>query len=268
MSQNLQNKKRVHRPRIMPVLLMQGDGLLYKTQKFKNPKYVGDPRIAVKIFNDKGADEVVLLDIAATKERRRPNFQLIEEISTEAFMPMAYGGGVTSLEDAKTLFSLGIEKIVINSALAENPGLVREIADFGGTQSVVASIDTKKDIFGRWRVYTHGGSRKFSVDPLVRAQNMEAQGAGEIMINAISRDGMFTGYDYELNSLIAKGVGIPVIACGGAGAVKDCINVVKDCGVSAAAAGSIFVFQGPHRAVLIKFPTDRELNDLFAGTAR
>lgn len=255
---------RVHRPRIMPVLLMQGDGLLYKTRKFKEPKYVGDPRIAVKIFNDKGADEVVLLDIKATAEHRAPNFSLIEEIASEAFMPMAYGGGITCFEHAKTLFTLGIEKVVLNSIVFEKPDLIKQIADFSGIQSIVVSIDAKKDVWGRWRVFSHGGRKKHNIDPVVLAQSVEALGAGEVMINAIDRDGTFQGYDMELCRLLAHATSVPVIACGGAGQIQDCIDVVKNTGVSAASAGSIFVFQGPHRAVLIKFPNDQELKSLFS----
>jgi imidazole glycerol-phosphate synthase subunit HisF len=256
-------QKRTHRPRIMPVLLMQGDGLLYKTQKFRNPKYVGDPRIAVKIFNDKGADEIVLLDITAGAEKRRPNFKLIEEIASEAFMPMAYGGGIASFEDAKNIFSLGIEKVVLNSIAFEKPGLLTQIAEFSGIQSVVCSIDARKDIFGRWRAFALAGRQKTSVDPVAHARSMEAAGAGEILINAIDRDGTFQGYDAELCQMIAEAVSVPVIACGGAGKIRDCVSIIRETGVSAAAAGSIFVFQGPHRAVLIKFPTDRELKALF-----
>jgi cyclase len=261
-----QKKKRVHRPRIMPVLLMQDDGLLYKTQKFKDPKYVGDPRIAVKIFNDKGADEIVLLDIMATAQKRTPNFKLIEEIASEAFMPMAYGGGITKFEDAKTLFSLGVEKVILNSAVFENPKLLRQIADFCGISSVVCSIDARKDFFGRWHVYSHGGKRKMPVDPVTHARAMEAAGAGEIIINAIDRDGTFQGYDVDLCRVVAEAVSIPVIACGGAAHVRDCVNIVKQTSVSAASAGSIFVFQGPHRAVLIKFPSDQELKALYNDT--
>jgi cyclase len=257
-------KRRRHRPRIMPVLLMHGDGLLYKTIKFTKPKYVGDPRIAVKIFNDKGADEIVLLDIMATPEGREPNYDLIAEIASEAFMPMAYGGGIKNFEQAKKLFSLGVEKIILNSITIDNPELLRQIADFCGVSSVVVSIDAKKSLFGSWHVYSHGGKRKTHLHPVDHAKKVESCGAGEIIINAIDRDGTFLGYDHELCRMVADAVKIPVIACGGAGQVQDCIDVIQATGVSAAAAGSIFVFQGPHRAVLIKFPTDVELNRLFS----
>lgn len=257
------NVAKKHRPRIMPVLLMQGDGLLYKTQKFKNPKYVGDPRNAVRIFNDKCADEIILLDIKATTEGRKPNFTLIEEVASEAFMPMAYGGGISEFSDAKTLFSLGVEKIILNSAIINNRQLIRQIADFCGVSSVVASIDVKRDIWGRARIFTHSGKKKHSQDLVEYARDLEKWGVGEIFINSIDRDGMFSGYDYEVCERLASSVGVPVIACGGAGSIEDCAEVIKNTGVSAAAAGSIFVFQGPHRAVLVKFPTDNELKALF-----
>lgn len=256
-------KKRVHRPRVIPVLLIHGDGLLYKTRKFKEPKYVGDPRNAVRIFNEKCADEIVLLDIKATPEGRKPNFKLIEEIASEAFMPMAYGGGIATFDDAKTLFSLGIEKVILNSAVIENRPLIRKIADYCGVSSVVISVDVKQNLFGKTQIYTHGGKKRHKIDIAEYVKDLEASGAGEILINNIDRDGTFSGYDHDICNLIASNVSIPVIACGGAGKIGDCVDVIKKTGVSAAAAGSIFVFQGPHRAVLIKFPTDKELQALF-----
>jgi len=258
------NKKRCHRPRLIPVLLMRQDGLLYKTQKFKDPKYVGDPRIAVKIFNDKGADELILLDITASKEKRQPNFKFIEEIASEAFMPLAYGGGIKNFEDAKMIFSLGVEKIVLNSALIEDPELIKKISDYSGAQSIVASIDTKKNIIGKWQVYTYAGRKRTKYGPVQLAKLAEEMGAGEIIINAIDHDGMFCGYEEDLCREVSAAVSIPVIACGGARNIQDCADVIKNAGVSAASAGSIFVFQGPHRAVLIKFPNDGELNHLFS----
>ena len=256
--------RRQHRPRVIPVLLLQGDGLLYKTQKFKDPKYVGDPRIAVKIFNDKCADELAILDIKASIEGRKPNFTLIEEIVSEAFMPIAYGGGVKTLDDAKTLFSIGVEKIILNAAALETPELITAISEHGGTQSVLISIDAKKSMFGGWQAYTHSGRKKAGIHPVELAKAVERLGAGEIMINAIDRDGMMNGYDVELCAMVSKAVSIPVIACGGAGTIGDCADIISASGVSAAAAGSIFVFQGPHRAVLIKFPTDQELQKVFS----
>ena len=247
--------RRTPRPRVIPVLLLK-EGLLYKTVKFRNPSYVGDPRIAVKIFNDKGADEIVLLDITATVERRRPDFKLIGEIAGECFMPMAYGGGIRDLEDVRTVLKLGVEKVVINTAAVENPGFVSEAARINGSSSVVVSIDVTRDLFGRSRVYTRSGTRKTGLDPVAFARRVAEEGAGEIILNSIDRDGTFRGYDAALIQSVAGAVDIPVVACGGAGSVDDLRTVVRDTQASAAAAGSLFVFQGPHRAVLITYPTE------------
>ena len=252
----------VHRPRVIPALLLM-NGLLYKTVRFKAPKYVGDPRIAVKIFNDKCADEVVLLDIRASLEGREPDFRLIEEIAGECFMPMAYGGGVRDVETARRLFSLGVEKVIVNSAALADPQLIERLCERFGAQSVVAAIDIKRDWLKRPRVVTHSGTRRAEVDPLQWAVRLEALGAGEILLNSVDRDGTFQGYDLALVSHIAHAVNVPVVACGGAGSIEDCARVVRQAGASAAAAGSIFVFQGVHRAVLISFPPDAALARLF-----
>ena len=254
---------RKHRPRAVPVLLLKG-GLLYKTVKFKNPKYVGDPRIAVKLFNDKGADELILLDIAATQEGRRPDFKLIEEIAGECFMPLAYGGGIRNLEDVQTIFKSGVEKIVINTYAMENPGFVAEASRINGSSSVVVCIDAKRDVFGRYQVYTRSGTQRTGVAPASFARQMAAEGAGEIIINSIDRDGTGEGYDLALTRSVTTAVDVPVVACGGAGTIEHLRTAVHEAGASAAAAGSLFVFQGPHRAVLITFPDDEELKKLFA----
>lgn len=255
------NPCRTPRPRVIPVLLLKGD-LLYKTVRFRNAKYVGDPRIAVKIFNDKGADELVLLDITATIEGRKPNFKLIEEIAGECFMPMAYGGGIREIDDVRTILKLGVEKVVLNTAAVENPGFVAEAARINGSSSVVVSIDVKRDILGRYRVYTRSGTQKTSLDPVSFAERIARSGAGEIIINSIDRDGTCEGYDLFLTRSVADAVDVPVVACGGAGSVDDLKIVIRDARASAAAAGSLFVFQGPHRAVLITFP-EEELKVLF-----
>lgn len=254
----------MHRPRIIPVLLMMSDGLLYKTQQFKTPKYVGDPRIAVKIFNDKCADELVLLDIDATREGREPNYDLIEEIAGEAFMPVAYGGGIDSLDKAKKIFSLGIEKIVINSAFFEQPELLNEISKYAGSQSVVCCIDVKRNWAGKYVCYAQNGQKKTKLSPEESAQKAQEHGAGEIIINSINNEGIFSGYNEALCASVAKSVSIPVVALGGARNIDDCAQVIKNTEISAAAAGSLFVFQGPHRAVLITFPADEELNTFFS----
>jgi imidazole glycerol-phosphate synthase subunit HisF len=233
--------------------------------QFKDLKYVGDPRIAVKIFNDKGCDELVLLDITATNEKRRPNFELIEEIASEAFMPVAYGGGVHTQEDFAQMIRLGVEKVVLCTRAAEDTAFVSEAARIHGSQSVVAHIDVKKDWMGKAKVMTHSGTKAAGISAVDLAKRVAKAGAGEIVINSIDRDGTFKGYDVALIKQITSNVDVPVIACGGAGSLDDLALAIKDGGASAAAAGSIFVFQGPHRAVLITFPEEDRLRAVFAG---
>lgn len=251
------------RGRIIPSLLLRGRGLV-KTVKFVDPKYVGDPVNAVRIFNEKEVDELLLLDVGATKTGKPPQFDLIAEIAQECFMPLAYGGGVRDCESMSKLFNLGIEKVAINSAAAENPGLVREASQAFGSQSIVVSIDVKRKWLGGYEVYTEGGTKRTGLDPVAFARRMEAQGAGEILINSIDRDGTMLGYDLDLVSSVSHSVGIPVIACGGAGKIRDLSDAIKLGGASASAAGSMFVFQGKHRAVLISYPEYRELEQLLA----
>ena len=253
---------RVHRPRVMPVLLLKGD-LLYKSVQFKDHKYVGDPRIAVKIFNDKGCDELVLLDITATNEGRRPNFQLIEEIASEAFMPVAYGGGIRDVADAKRILALGVEKIVINTIAVENPQFVSQAAEQFGSSSVVVCMDVKRSLLGKYEVHTQGGRSNARLDPAQHAKHMAKLGAGEIIVNSIDRDGMMQGYDLDLVKRVSSAVDVPVIACGGAGNVDHLAEAIQQGGASAVAAGSLFVFQGRHRAVLINFPDHPTLHKAF-----
>lgn len=256
------NSRRVHRPRVIPVLLLKGD-LLYKSVQFKDHKYVGDPRIAVKIFNDKGCDELVLLDITATNEHRQPNFQLIEEIASEAFMPVAYGGGVRTQEEFKKIIQLGVEKVILCSHAVGNPAFVREAARVHGSQSVVVCIDVKRNWMGKPQIMTNAGTKGASPAVGAFAMEMADAGAGEIIINSIDRDGTFKGYDLPLIKSVASSVNVPVIASGGAGNLEHLVEAIREGGASAAAAGSIFVFQGPHRAVLITFPEDKKLRDAF-----
>jgi imidazole glycerol-phosphate synthase subunit HisF len=253
---------RAHRPRVIPVLLLMG-GLLHKTVRFAKPRYVGDPRIAVKIFNDKGADEIVLLDVRATLESRPPDYRLIEEIAGECFMPLAYGGGVRDVESAQTLFNLGVEKVIVNTAAVADPSLVTAMSERFGSQSVVGAIDVKRDWLDRPRVVTHSATRRAAHDVVAWARRLEALGAGEILLHSVDRDGTFKGYDIPLIRQVAHDVGVPVVACGGASRIEDCVRAVREGGASAAAAGSIFVFQGVHRAVLINFPTDAALASRF-----
>ncbi|MCE7859444.1 MAG: imidazole glycerol phosphate synthase subunit HisF [Chloroflexi bacterium CFX2] len=248
------------RPRVIPALLLRGQGLV-KTVKFKEPKYLGDPINIVRIFNDKEVDELVLLDITATPENHGPQFDLLKNITSEAFIPLAYGGGIRSMDDVRKLLSIGIEKLIMNTSAAETPSLVREVADHAGSQAAVVSIDVKKGLLGKYEVFTHCGQKKTGLDPVKHAVDMERMGAGEIIINSIDRDGTMEGYDVELVCKVADAVQVPVVACGGAGNLSHVSEVIKQGHASAAAAGSIFVFQGPLRGVLISYPTPKELKE-------
>lgn len=247
--------------RVMPCLLLD-DGRLVKTIKFKNPRYIGDPINALKIYNEKEVDELILLDITATREERRPAYDVIEQVASECFMPLAYGGGVNSIADMKLIYSLGIEKIIINSHAAVDTKFIRRAADEFGSQSVVASIDCKKGLFGKYTVKTVSGTNDLKVDPVAHALRLQEMGAGEIVVNAIDRDGTMDGYDIALMRRITGAVTVPVIALGGAGSVNDIEAVVKEAHVSAAAAGSLFVYQGKDLGVLINFPGQTELEEL------
>ncbi len=246
------------KPRVIPALLLKGQGLV-KTVKFKEPKYLGDPINIVRIFNDKEVDELVLLDITATPEKRGPQFDLLKNIASEAFIPLAYGGGIRSMDDVKKLLSIGIEKLIMNTSAVETPSLVREVADHAGSQAAVVSMDVKKGLLGKYEVFTHCGQKKTGLDPVKHAVEMERMGVGEILINSIDRDGTMQGYDLDLVRKVADVVSVPVVACGGAGNLSHVSEVIKQGHASAAAAGSIFVFQGPLRGVLISYPTPKEL---------
>jgi cyclase len=244
--------------RVMPCLLLN-NGRLVKTIKFKNPSYIGDPINAIKIYNEKEVDELILVDITATIEQRKPPFDIIEEVASECFMPFAYGGGIRNLDDIKNIFGLGVEKVAINSYAAENPEFIRVAADMFGSQSIVVSIDVKKTVFGKYVVYTHSGKKSTKMEPVSYANKMQELGAGEILLNSIDKDGTMQGYDTALIKVITQAVNIPVIALGGAGCVDDITEAVKNGGASAATAGSLFVYQGKNRAVLINFPAREEL---------
>lgn len=235
-------------------------GGLVKSVRFKDHKYVGDPINAVKIFNEKEVDEIVILDISATAENRPPNITQIKEIAGEAFMPLAYGGGITKLEEIRELISAGVEKVVLNTTAFVNPQLVSEGARYIGSQSMVVSIDVKKNVWGKHKVFVQNGSKNTGVDPIVFARQMEEAGAGELILNSIERDGTFGGYDTELIESVSKSVNIPVVAIGGASTVDDFARAVQH-GASAVAAGSMFVFQRPHRAVLISYPSQPDLKE-------
>lgn len=247
--------------RVIPCLLLKGNGLV-KTIKFKNPTYIGDPINAIKIFNDKEVDELVFLDINATSENRGPNFKLLSEIATECFMPLGYGGGITKLQEIEHLFNLGIEKTILNSSTFSNLNLLSEATKTFGNQSIVASMDVKKAwLSTKQSVYINGGSFNTKISPIDYAKKMEDAGAGEIIINSIDCDGTMNGYDIPLIEAISKEVRIPVVALGGAGSINDLIKA-KNAGASAVAAGSLFVFQKTHRAVLITYLNKEEITTL------
>lgn len=244
--------------RVIPCLLLKGRGLV-KTVEFKNLKYVGDPINAVKIFNDKEVDELIFLDITATVEKRKPPFDVISDIVSECFMPFAYGGGIRDVEDAKRILKIGAEKVVINSYAVENPEFIRNLSEVFGSQSIVVSMDVKEVGEGKYFLYTHSGTKKTDIDPSEFARKVEEMGAGELFINSIDRDGTMEGYDLKLIKSVTEKVHIPVIACGGASKLQDFQDAVRMGGASAVAAGSMFVFHGPHRAVLINYPSQKEI---------
>lgn len=248
----------MRRIRIIPILLIQNGGLV-KSVKFKNHKYVGDPINAVKIFNEKEVDEIVILDISASAKKRPPDLGQISELTGEAFMPLGYGGGITSLEQIKQILYAGAEKVVFNSATFDHLQLISEASRQFGSQSIVASIDVQKDWLGRYRVYRDGGSRNTGHTVVEFARQMEDAGVGEIFLNSIDKDGTFGGYDLNLIQQVTSAVQIPVVACGGAAELSDFRKAVVEGGASAVAAGSMFVFQRPHRAVLISYPSQEDL---------
>jgi cyclase len=247
--------------RVIPALLLHKGGLV-KTVKFKTPKYVGDPINAVRIFNDKGVDELVFLDISVTASGTGPNFDLLADIASEAFMPFGYGGGITSVEQVKRLFALGVEKAILNTGAAANPALVEAAAAVAGSSSVVVSMDVRRSLLGRYSVWVRSGLTDAGRDPVEYAQEMEHRGAGELLVQSIDRDGTQAGYDLELIRRVAEAVSVPVVAAGGAGSLAH-FKQAADAGASAVAAGSYFVFHGKHRAVLITYPEYHELKELF-----
>jgi cyclase len=248
----------MNKTRVIPVLLLRGKGLV-KTVKFKEPKYIGDPINSVRIFNEKEVDELVFLDITATPEGRGPDFDLLGDIAGEAFMPMAYGGGVTTLEQVQRIFALGFEKVVIDSAAYTAPGLIRDAVAIYGSQSIVGCVDVRRSLLGRYELSSHAGKTKQTIGLKEHVQTLERLGIGEIIVNAVDRDGTLAGYDLKLIKEVTAAVSVPVVACGGAAGIDDFVAAVQEGGASAVAAGSFFVFMGPHRAVLINYPARSEL---------
>ncbi len=252
------------RPRVIPILLLKNLGLV-KSVRFKNYNYIGDPINAVKIFNDLRADELVFLDIMASKEKRTIQLSFIERVGDECNMPFSVGGGIRTINDIKTILSAGAEKVIINSYAAENPEFIKNAAMEFGSSTIVASIDVKNNFFGKEATYTMGGTKSTGYNPVDFAKLMEEKGAGELIINSIEKDGTMEGYDLDLVKRISEAVTIPVIACGGAGTYEHMANCFKDSFASAVAAGSMFVYHGPRKAVLINYPAKNELLQIFSN---
>lgn len=253
------------RPRIIPCLLIHKGGLV-KTQGFKSPKYVGDPINAVKIFNEKEADELMVLDIDATVNRVEPNYALIAKLAAECRMPLSYGGGINSVEQAKRIISLGVEKVAISAAAVADPAIVTRTADAIGRQSVVAVLDVRKKsgLFAKgYELCTHNANTTHKLDPVAFAQTMQEAGAGEVVINSVDRDGNMKGYDLALAQQIRSGLRVPMTMLGGAGSLDDLAELMRHCGIVGAAAGSLFVFKGKYRAVLINYPTAAQKDEIF-----
>lgn len=245
----------LNRYRFVPVLTII-DKDLVKTKEFKNPRYIGDAINTVKIFNGKFVDELVILDIRANQKDNGPNFDYLQEISNEAFIPLSYGGGVKSLEDMTKLFRIGFEKIIINTNFIDDFEFIKHAVKSFGSQSIVAAIDVKKDIFGNYHTYSNSGFSKTKYDYLNLAKLYENLGVGELLVTSINNDGSMKGYDTKIIKEISKNVNIPIIANGGADSLESLKSIINDHGASAAAASSFFVFYGKHKAVLISFPTD------------
>ncbi|HHI92130.1 MAG TPA: imidazole glycerol phosphate synthase subunit HisF [Gammaproteobacteria bacterium] len=249
-------------PRIIPCLLVKDKGLI-KTVQFKDPKYVGDPINAVKIFNEKEVDELIVLDVGATANNNEPDYKMIENLANECRMPLCYGGGITTADQAQKILSLGVEKVALSSSAVNDPGLIYEIAARTGSQSVVIVLDVKKKVFGGFDIYTHNGRNKVKIDLLEFVRNIQKMGAGEIVINSIDNDGRMRGYDFNLINKVKPVIEVPMTILGGAGSVDDIRQAVQNYGIIGCAAGSLFVFKGKYRAVLISYVSHTEKDDIF-----
>ena len=247
------------RIRIIPLLLFENDGLT-KTVQFNQRTYVGDPINAIKIFNEKEVDELIFIDIEASSKKKQPNFKLISEIATECFMPLCYGGGITKIEEIKTILSSGVEKVCIGNAAFSTPELITEASKRFGNQSIVVSIDVRL-VKGEYRVFANSGKTDTQLNVVEYARKMEHLGAGELLLQSIDHDGKQSGYDTSLIEIVTNAVEIPVIVAGGANSMHDFELGIKH-GASAVAAGSMFVFYGKHRAVLINTPSKEEFDSL------
>lgn len=250
------------RPRITPCLLVH-DGGLVKTVGFKDPKYVGDPINAVKIFNEKESDELIVLDIDATVNGAEPNYKLITHLAAECRMPLCYGGGIRTPEQAKKIIGLGVEKVAISAAAIETPALIRRIADEIGSQSVAVVLDVRKRTFGStYDVWSHNGKKNSKRTPVELAVQAQQMGAGEIVLNSIDHDGKMEGYDLTLAKQVRAAIDIPMTVLGGAGSLADMGELISACGIVGASAGSLFVFKGAYRAVLINYPSAAQRDEL------
>ena len=247
--------------RVIPVLLLRNKGLV-KSVQFDKTKYIGDPINAVKLFNDKEVDELVFLDIDASKQQRKPDFEYIKSIASECFMPLGYGGGITSMDDINKLFSLGVEKVIINSNALLNLDLIKESSSRYGNQSIVVSVDVQKNLFGKYQIFSHSKIKHNQVDLFQYVKDAQQAGAGEIMVNSVDKDGMMTGYDLKLTQRLSGILKVPLVITGGAGNLNHLREAVN-AGASAVAAGSLFIYHGPHKAVLINYPTSQDLKNLF-----
>ncbi len=248
-------------PRIIPCLLIHNKGLV-KTIEFKDYKYVGDPINAVRIFNEKEVDEIIVVDIDATRHGKEPDYRLIEKLAYECRMPLCYGGGVKTPDQAKKIFSLGVEKIAISSLAIDDPLSILKIAERVGNQSVVVVLDIKKKLFGGYEIFTHNGTKKTGIDPFDFIESVERCGAGEIVINSIDNDGTMRGLDLKLIDRIREKTSLPLTVMGGVSCIQDIGNLINKYGIIGVAAGSFFVFKGKYRAVLINYPTSLEKADL------
>lgn len=253
------------RPRIIPSLLIQNNGLV-KTVNFKNPKYIGDPINAVKIFNEKEVDELAIFDIDATVKGIEPNYALIERIANQSRMPLCYGGGVKTVEQAQRIFGLGIEKIALSSSVIHNPTLITQIADRVGSQSVIVVLDIKKKLFGGYEIFTHNGTKPTGKNPFNFIEEAQLYGAGEIIINSIDQDGLMKGFDLTLIGRAREKTSLPMTVLGGAGNLDDIKRVIDKHKIIGVAAGSYFVFKGKYKAVLINYPNKIEKDLIFKQT--
>ncbi|HVG13663.1 MAG TPA: AglZ/HisF2 family acetamidino modification protein [Chitinophagaceae bacterium] len=254
------------RPRVIPVLLLNKD-FLVKSKNFKNYTYIGDPINAVRLFNEFRADELVFLDIAASKSKRTISYSLIKDIAEEAMMPFSVGGGITELTQIREIISLGVEKVIIGSYAVHNPAFIRDAANEFGSSTISVCIDVKKNLFGKEQVWTLNGSKPSGITPIQFAQLMQENGAGEIILQSVERDGKMNGYDLNLIKKVSESIGIPTVALGGAGNLSHLREAYFNAGANALAAGSLFVYYGPNNGVLINYPQKTDLSFYYENSS-